>query len=167
MKRGGSVLAGSIILLISFGGPSFVPSCGSLCGVEQAFAAEKTLAQLEAEYDREQNPKRRVKLAVEITEARLKPMLSAYQAGEPAKEAQEMTNYLSAISRLEQALSANSIHGVSKDAEIRLRGQTRALANLRMSVSAAEQPAVQKALDRVTQLHERLLNGIMNPSGSP
>ena len=124
---------------------------------------ERTPAQLEALYEKETNPKNRLKLAVELADSRLKQMLAAYDAADPAKESATAGIYLSAVDRLEKALEANTSGGAAKDAEIRLRHQVQSLGNLRMTLSASERTPVEKALARATQMHEDLLNRIMRP----
>lgn len=124
---------------------------------------EKTPAQLEELYEKETNPKNRVKLAVELADDRLKEMLMAYDAADPAKESAAAETYLSAVDRLEKALDANTSGGAAKDAEIHLRHQVQSLGNLRMTLSATEKTPVEKALARATQVHEDVLNRIMHP----
>jgi hypothetical protein len=134
---------------------------------EYAFAGssgqEKTPAQLEELYEKEPNPKNRVKLAVELADDRLKGMLAGYDSGDPAKESATAETYLSAVDRLERSLEANTSGGAAKDAEIHLRHQVQSLENLRMTLSASEKTPVEKALARATQVHEDVLNRIMHP----
>ncbi len=164
MNRRATVWLATLLLLGSLG-PMFESSLGTRAGIwgRVAFAAQKTPSQLEAEYDREPNPKKRLSLAVDLMDERLKQMLPAIEAEDSAKESEATDNYLSAMDRLEKAMSEHSNGGAVKNAEIRLRRQTKALGDLRMSLSFAQQSSVDKALTRVTKLHEQLLDRIMHP----
>ena len=128
-----------------------------------ALAEEKTPSQLEAEYDREQNPKNRVTIAVELIEERLEELRSAYQK-ESADRVAAVRHYLSALDRLDKAAEENSNGGAAKKAEIRLREQIRALENLKMNISARQRNPIEKAMARVVKLHEEILYSIMMPS---
>lgn len=164
MKRGATVRAATLLLLGTLG-PTFETSRGIGAGVWRgvALAAEKTPSQLEAEYGREPNPKKRLNLAVDLMDERLKQILAAFETDDSAKQSEATDNYLSAVDRLEKAVSENSNGGATKNAEIRLRRQTKTLRDLRMTLSFPEQSSVDKALERVTELHEQLLNSIMRP----
>ena len=153
------------LLLLSLLSPAFDSLRGNRFGIGpvEAFAAQKTAAQLEAEFGKESNPKKRIKLAVDITDERLKQLLAAYETEDSAKEAEALETYLTALDRLEKVLAGNLSGGAPKDVEIRLRQQIKSLTNLRMSVAFAEQSAVGKALERVTKLHETVLYSIMKP----
>jgi hypothetical protein len=135
----------------------------ALFGYAFASGQERTTAQLEELYEKETNPKNRVKLAVELADGRLKEMLMAFDAADPAKESAAADIYLSSIDRLEKALDANTSGGAAKDAEIHLRHQVQSLGNLRMTLSATEKTPVEKAFARATQVHEDVLNRIMHP----
>lgn len=165
MKRGATIWVAALLLIGSLTGPTLGNSPGTgvglWCGV--AYAAQKTAAQLEAEYGREVNPKKRFSLAVDLMDERLKQMLTAYEADDSAKESEATDHYLSAMDRLEKAMSDHSNGGAVKNAEIRLRRQTKALEDVRMRLAIAEQASVDKALTRVTKLHEQLLDRIMHP----
>ncbi len=165
MRRGATIsiaamfLAGALPGLPS--GSSKEASFGIACGV--AWAEQKTPAQMEGELERESNPKKRVKLAVGLADERLKQMLGAYATEDASKEAAAAETYFAALDRLEKALDGVSDNGVSKDTEMHLRRQTRSLENLKLSVSYTERALVEKALERVTQLHEEVLYSIMRP----
>jgi hypothetical protein len=163
MGRGAVNLIPAILLAGFLAGPPFGPSRGAAFGIacDVARAEQKTAAQLEAEFERESNPKKRVKLAVELTDERLKGMLAAYETEDPSKESEAAGIYLASLDRLEKALGGVSDNGVSKDTEIHLRRQARSLANLRLNVSYTEASVVEKALQRTTQLHEGVLYSIM------
>ena len=122
---------------------------------------EKTPAQLEELYAKEANPKNRVKIAMDLADARLKEMAMAFDEGDPAKESAAADTYLSALDRLEKALAGNGRGGVAKDAEIRLRHEVQSLGTLRLTLSATEQTPVDKPLQRASRLHEDVLNRIM------
>ncbi len=130
-----------------------------------AFSAssdDKGPEKLEAEYDHETNPKKRLKLAVELSDERLKEVRKAYDSEDTAKETAELDKYLSAIDRLEGAAKEPGA-GKSKDAEIHLRRQMRMLENIKMSASYSERGPLEKAAARVTKLHEQVLYSILNP----
>ena len=126
--------------------------------------SDRTPAQLEAEIDRESNPKKRLKLAVELTDARLKDVLSAYDAEDHGKEGESIEHYISGLDRLEKAVKDVPHGGLSKESEIHLREQAHALEDLKRSVSFNERASVEKVAMRVTKLHEVILGGIMNPN---
>ena len=132
-----------------------------------AFGSEKTPAQLEAEIDREPNPKKRLKLAVELTDLRLKEVLSAYDGEDHGKQGESIDYYLSGLDRLEKAMKSIQHGEMSKESEIHLRQQAHALENLKKSVSFNEQASVEKVAVRVTKLHEEILGSIMNPHKEP
>jgi hypothetical protein len=161
------IIAAGVFVASLFGAPFDTPGArreASLgCVFALASGQERTPAQLEEQYEKETNPKNRVKLAVELADNRLKEMLAAYDAADPAKEPAAAETYLSALDRLEKALDANTSGGTAKDAEIHLRHQVQSLGNLRMTLSSAEKTPVEKALARATQLHEDVLNRIMHP----
>ena len=156
-----------VFVVALFGVPRESTGARRYVPFEYAFAnpgaQERTPAQLEALYEKETNPKNRLKLAVEISDGRLKEMLAAYDAADPAKQSPALESYLSGVGRLEKALDANTSGGAAKDAEIRLRHQVQSLGNLRMTLSASEKTPVEKALARATQVHEDVLNKIMHP----
>jgi hypothetical protein len=157
MKRWGVIPTAAFLLL----GPWIAT------GLRAALAEEKTPTQLEAEYDREPNPKKRVKLAIGLTDERLKELRSAYESEDSGKGTESVNQYLSAVDRLEKAWKESSGSGASKDAEIHLRQQARDLENLKMSLSFQEQAPVEKAATRVAKLHEAVLYSIMNPHKEP
>jgi len=128
------------------------------------FGSDKTPTQLQAEIDREPNPKKRLKLAVELTDARLKDVLSAYEAEDHGKEVESIKYYLSGLDRLEKAVKDIRHGGLTKESEIRLREQVHALKDLAMSVSFSERAAVEEVATRVAKLHEEILGSIMNPN---
>lgn len=132
-------------------------------GCIAVFADQKKPAQIEAEYDREPNPKKRTRLAVDLMGERLDQMLTAFDSQDPDKEKEATDNYLLAMDRLEKALNGMSNMGAVKNAEIRLREQTKKLRDIRVKLSLPEQAIADKPIARITALHERLLNTIMNP----
>lgn len=132
-------------------------------GPVQAIAAQKTPAQLEAEYDREQNPKKRLSIGVELMNERLKELLDAFDSQDPEKQSEAVNTYLNAADRVEKAMNENTNLGAVKNAEIRLRRQSKTLSDLRMTLSAADQIPLDKAVTRLDRIHEILLNSIMHP----
>ncbi len=128
-----------------------------------AFSAEKAPARLELEYERESNPKKRVKLAIELSEARLKELRTAYESDSPERGTEAATTYLAAVERLGKAVREASNTGASKSAEIHLRRQGRELENLRMSLAFLDRPPIEHAAARVSQVREEILYSIMNP----
>lgn len=138
-------------------------SSGFGWGCVSAFADQKTPAQLEADYDRETNPKKRTRLAVDLMEERLNQVLTAFDSEDRGGEKEAADNYLAAMDRLEKALNGMSSMGTVKNAEIHLRVQTKKLRDLRVKLSLQEQAIADKPIERITALHERLLNTIMNP----
>ena len=159
-------IAAGVFVVSLFGAPFDSPEGRPEALIGNAFAAggpEKTPAQLEALFEKETNPKNRVKIAVELADDRLKETLAAYDAADPAKESAAVEIYLSAADRLEKALHANTNGGAAKDAEIHLRHQMQSLGTLRMTLAVSEKTPVEKALARATQVHEDVLNRIMHP----
>src|SRR5262249_27222711 len=127
-----------------------------------AHGDDKTSEKLQSEYDREANPKKRVKIAIDLTDQRLKEMREAYESEDASRESARMEDYLSSINRLEKAVNSPGA-GTSKDAEIHLRRQGKALENLKMSVSYSERKPIEEVAERVTKLHEHVLYSIMKP----
>jgi len=159
MARGKKASVAALFVFASLGALSSAFGWGCI----SAFAAQKTPAQLEADYDREPNPKKRTRLAVDLMGKRLDQMLAAFDSQDPGKEKEATDNYLAAMDRLEKALNGMSNMGAVKNAEIRLREQTKKLQDLRVKLSLPEQAMADKPITRITALHERLLNTIMNP----
>lgn len=154
MNGTGTVLAALFLLIAVLAGPSV--QFGRA-------AAQKTPAQLEAEYDREPNPKKRLSLAVDLMDHRLKQLLDAFDLQDTEKESDAIETYLAAADRVEKAMNENTNMGAVKNAEIRLRRQTRSLSDLRITLSAPERMPLDKAITRLTRLHEILLDSIMHP----
>jgi len=122
----------------------------------------KRRRKLESEYDHETSPKRRVKIAIDLADLRLKELREAYESEDPARENERMEDYISSLGRLEKAVNTSGA-GTSKDAEIHLRRQGKILENLKMSVSYNERSPIEQVADRVTKLHEHVLYSIMKP----
>ncbi len=118
---------------------------------------------LEQKYNRETKPKNQVKIAIKLTDMRLQLMWSAYDAVDPEKGKEAITQYLSAVDLLVQAVRSASDTGYSKRAEIHLRRQERELKNLQMSLSVMERTSVEQVAGQVTRLREEILYDIMNP----
>ncbi len=118
---------------------------------------------LEQKYSRESNPKNRVKIAIKLTDMRLKQLWYVYNEADPERVEEALERYLSAVDLLGQAVMSASDLGYSKRAEIHFRQQARELENLKMSLSVMERAAVAKAAEQVTSLREEILYNIMNP----
>ena len=151
MNRGVSV---ALLMLL---GLTFRAVCGGA-----AFAERKTLGQIQAEFDRESSPKKRLKLAIDLTDQRLKQTLAAYAAEDASIGPQELEQYLAGIDRFEKAIEEN-LNNISKNAEIHLRKQLLALENLKLAVSYTERAPVEEAAKRVSLLHDAVLHRIMKP----
>lgn len=125
--------------------------------------AEDPTSRLEKQFAKESNPKKRVKLAIELTKQHVKQLGSAYQDGEPALQAEASENYLAALDRLGKAVAEASNAGASKGAELQLSQQLRQLADLKMSISSLYRPALETVIERATSLREEILYSIMTP----
>lgn len=128
-----------------------------------AFPEEKTPARLEQQYDQESNPKKRARLAIDLTKMRMNLLRSAYKAGNPDQENEGMENYLAAVDRLGRAVREASDAGTSKRAEVNLREQVRQLEGLKMDVSYLERPVLEKVIAQVTRLREEILYSVLKP----
>jgi hypothetical protein len=142
----------AMLLALMFG-PSFV---------NFASAVQKTAEQLQAEFDREPNPKKRLKLALDFTDRQLKDLLSAYSSEDGMQGTQQLEIYLAGIERFEKAVDDNG-KDIGKNVEIRLRKQLVTLESFAMSASYTERPAIEDAAKRVSAFHERVLHHIMRP----
>ena len=164
MNGMGRVLAAISLLIALLGAPPLQLGRATFdLGPVDAAAAQKTPAQLEAEYDRESNPKKRLSLGVDLMDQRFDELLDAYDLEDPEKQSDAVDNYLGALDRVEKAMNENTNLGAVKKAEIRLRRQTKNLSELRMTLSAADQAPLDKAVTRLNRLHETLLDSIMRP----
>ncbi|MBI4465051.1 MAG: hypothetical protein HY647_10130 [Acidobacteria bacterium] len=119
--------------------------------------------QLEEQYNRAQDPKERVLIAVKLTEVRLKELQAAFKKGTTGLQKETAESYLGAVDRLGKAASEAADIGYYKRAEQRLRNQLRELENLKMAVSYQERPAVVEVQGRVAAIHEKILYSIMEP----
>ena len=128
-----------------------------------AATEEKKSARLEQLYDQESNPRKRIKPAMELTAERLSELRAAYDAEDTGKRGEAVEACLSALGRLETAVTAAAHAGSSKNVEVHLRRQARDLENLKTSVSYFDRPAIEKVLARVVALREQILYSIMNP----
>ena len=114
----------------------------------------------------ESNLEKRSALALENAEAALKAAREAYQKGENDRMASE-------IAEVEQSvdLAYDSLTQTGKDprrsprwfkhAEIETRGLERRLETAQQEMNYADRPALDKVRDRVRQVHEDLLMGLM------
>jgi hypothetical protein len=114
----------------------------------------------------ESNLEKRSALALENAEAALKAAREAYQKGENDRMAAE-------IAEVEQSvdLAYDSLTQTGKDprrsprwfkhAEIETRGLERRLETAQQEMNYADRPALDKVRDRVRQVHEDLLMGLM------
>lgn len=114
----------------------------------------------------ESNLEKRSALALENAEAALKAAREAYQKGENDRMAAE-------IAEVEQSvdLAYDSLTQTGKDprrsprwfkhAEIETRGLERRLETAQQEMNYADRPAFDKVRDRVRQVHEDLLMGLM------
>ena len=144
-----------LVLIVVWGGVG--PGAGP------AAAQENISVRLEQQYDQESNPKKRVKLAIELTKERLNQLRGAYDTEDAGKREEAVEAYLVALHRLETAVTAAAHGGSSKSAEMHLRRQGRDLENLKTNVSYFDRPALEKVIGRVVALREQILYSIMNP----
>ena len=119
-------------------------------------------ALLEQTYEREANPKKRVEIAMDLMDMRLKLLGSAFQDGQ-GQQPQAAQDYLKAVGLLEKAVSEASHTGTSKKAEVHMRRHIREMEMLRISVSFYEREALEEVLSRIMNLREEILYSIMNP----
>ena len=126
-----------------------------------ALSEEKTPARLEREYDQESNAKKRARLAIDLTKARMDLLRAAYKTANPEEEKEALENYLAAAERLGTAVREASDTGTSKRAEVSLREQVRLLEGLKMDVSYLERPALEEAVEQMSELREEFLYSVV------
>ena len=113
-------------------------------------------------YQGEKNPKGRIKIATELTEADVKEVLAAYKTDMPGERgAKAVSNYVAALELLRTAVIEAQHAGSSKNAEIRLRGQIRSLEQLMYNLSSAERTLFEPVLESVRQTHREALNVVI------
>ena len=134
-------------------------------GLAVAAAAEKTPAVLEAEYERENNPRKRADLAKKLMDQRREELRARIATGRLLEETSlELVRYQAALDRLASAVRAANHSGTSKSAETHLRTHINVLEGLKISVSSTERPLLDRLLSNVVQLREEVLYGLMHPA---
>jgi hypothetical protein len=132
--------------------------------VPPTIAEPKTPQEIEQQYDREKNPRKRAELARDLMDLRLKELRSTVSEGTMIQESSaEVSDYMSALERLADAVRAADHTGTSKQTEMHLREHSRELENLRLNVSSQEGKVVERALALVNELREEVLYSIMIP----
>ena len=119
--------------------------------------------QIQAEYARESNLKKRAKLAMQLVQERIKQLSAAYSTEVSGSPNEQIATCLAALDLLESAVSKAANPGVFKNAEQHLRRQIHDLENLKMNVSALERPDLEKVQTRLVSLRQKFLYSIMNP----
>lgn len=154
------------MMVRGFLGPTFWSlislSTMALAGWATNPAAEETAPSLVEKYNRESNPKRRIKIGTQLTEIVLKKLRSAYSAEEPGeRSAKAIESYLNALDLLEKAVRKAGRKGASKDAEMSLRRQHRDLENLKFGLSFQNRAPLEPVLERVSKVHNEILSDLM------
>src|SRR5690348_11024933 len=108
MNRMGTVAAVFVATAL-LAGPSLTIQSRTVfaIGAVNAWAVQKTPANIEAEIDRESNPKKRLSLSVDLMDERLKVLQDAFESQDPDKESEAVENYMTAADRLEKAMNEN------------------------------------------------------------
>ena len=127
-----------------------------------AHARAKSSAEIQEKLDREDNPKKRLNLSLDLTDQILKEMFLDARNGEVSNAHQKLEQYISAIDVVEQSIDENWDR-INKKVEIRLRRQLSQMEDHAMAVSYTERPLVEKTVKKIAALHERVLNRIMKP----
>ncbi|HWP84720.1 MAG TPA: hypothetical protein VNN17_05990 [Terriglobia bacterium] len=130
-----------------------------VCGTP-AGAADKA-AQLEQQYQKERNPRKRSEIARKLLLQRFEALRTRIGTGVMLEESSpELNQYQRGVELLANAVREAAHHKTSKDAEKSLRDQEKELSNLKMLVSAAEHRYLDRLLQAVGALKEELLYGL-------
>jgi hypothetical protein len=124
---------------------------------------DAAVAQLEQRYERESNPRRQAGIVIELMKHRLEQLRAAYDTEDQQLQGQAAEAYLGTLDRLGTAVAAARHSGTSKNAEVFLRRHARDLEGLKTNVSYLDRPAIEKLLERATELRAQILYSIMHP----
>jgi hypothetical protein len=138
--------------------------CSICLALPAAWAAEKSAALLEREYQKENNPRKQADIARKLVVQRLDQLRARIATGQMLEPSSpELAHYQAAVKMLGTAVRKAAHTGTSKNAEKELRDQTHELDNLKILVSAVERPLVDRLLTQVNSLREEFLYGLMLP----
>ncbi len=114
----------------------------------------------------ETNLERRSDLALDYANTQIDEAREAYNAGDPAKLRAALENARASVELSFQALEETGKNARNnkyyKRAELRTRGLLRRLDGLADLVSVEERAAVEKVREKVAEVHDNLLKGIMS-----
>ena len=114
----------------------------------------------------EPNLERRARSALDFAKASVKPVLKAYEQGDPQRGAQLLMQIQEAVELAHQALSATGKNARKKPkhfkrAEIQTRNLVKQLGGLSRDLNYDEQEVVESVMDRVSAINDQLLLAIM------
>jgi len=136
-----------------------------LYALQNAVASdEKNAESIEKQYQAEKNPRKRVKLALELLDERLRELHEFLDSNVMLDQSNTyLPNYLRALDSLSASTNEAAHAGTSKNVEMHLREHVREFENIKMRVSAAERPQIEKVLERLESERQRVLYGLMKP----
>lgn len=128
--------------------------------------AAETPEQLRARLASEADLIRKARLAIRLAEIELEAMRKAYAEGEVEKGSAGLKQMMDYIEQANKHLSDTGRDPRRKpqgfkDTEIKLRTFLRRLEDLRASLPVDERPDVEEVMERIREIQQSLLNGIM------
>ncbi len=114
----------------------------------------------------EPNLERRARSALDFAKASVKPVLKAYEQGDPQRGAQLLMQIQEAVELAHQALSATGKNARKnpkhfKRAEIQTRNLVKQLRGLSRDLNYDEREVVESVMDRGSAINDQLLLAIM------
>ena len=114
----------------------------------------------------EPNLERRARSALDFAKASVKPVLKAYEQGDPQRGAQLLMQIQEAVEVAHQALSATGKNARKnpkhfKRAESQTRNLVKQLRGLSRDLNYDEREVVESVMDRVSAINDQLLLAIM------
>jgi hypothetical protein len=135
-----------------------------LLQMSSAAARPKTIEELERDFARENDQRKRARIALELLDRRLDAIRDFVSTGtmlEPENDL--LPPYVETLDRLDKAVTAAAHAGTSKRVELGLRRHAREMEQVRMNVSVAERPLVEDVSARLEKVREKVLYSIMSP----
>ena len=129
-------------------------------------AADDKAARLKERIQRENNPIKRAELQVELAEKTFDEAARLYEKGQSDQGLATLQEMLAMVTEAHDGLFSTGRDPRKKPkgfkkAEIKLRELARKLEDLRVSLPTYDREDVRKVIERVSEMHENLLYGIM------
>jgi hypothetical protein len=114
----------------------------------------------------EPNPEKRSDLALENANGALDRAREASSAGDAQKLSEALNEVVESVGLAYDSLEASGKEARNsrffKRAEVRTHEMVRRLSDMARAVSLEDQPLIEKVRDRVSEVHDNLLEGIMS-----